>query len=117
VRQEFYGFLLTHFAIRGPMQEAALSADEDPDRLSFLHAVRVTRRKLSAFVISPCSQEENEGPSKSISPNSSKFLTERYWRLRHEVRETASRLTEAQTEFPFHGNKTNHPELSSLSRG
>lgn len=53
VRQEFYGFLLTHFAIRGLMHEAALSADEDPDRLSFLHAVRVVRRKLSAFVISP----------------------------------------------------------------
>jgi len=31
------------------MHEAALQADEDPDRLSFLHAVRVVRRKLAAF--------------------------------------------------------------------
>jgi hypothetical protein len=31
------------------MHEAALKADEDPDRLSFLHAVRVVRRKLAAF--------------------------------------------------------------------
>ena len=50
VRQEFYGLLLAHFAIRGLMHEAALKADIDPDRLSFLHAVRVVRRKLPHFV-------------------------------------------------------------------
>lgn len=44
VRQEFYGLILAHFAVRGLMHEAALQADEDPDRLSFLHAVRVVRR-------------------------------------------------------------------------
>jgi hypothetical protein len=49
VRQEFYGLLMAHFAIRGLMHEAALSADEDPDRLSFLHAVRVVRRKMATF--------------------------------------------------------------------
>jgi Insertion element 4 transposase N-terminal/Transposase DDE domain len=49
VRQEFYGLILAHFAIRSLMHEAALHADEDPDRLSFLHAVRVVRRKLAAF--------------------------------------------------------------------
>jgi IS4 transposase len=49
VRQEFYGLILAHFAIRSLMHEAALRADADPDRLSFLHAVRVVRRKLTAF--------------------------------------------------------------------
>jgi hypothetical protein len=49
VRQEFYGLLMAHFAVRGLMHEAALSADEDSDRLSFLHAVRVVRRKMAAF--------------------------------------------------------------------
>lgn len=49
VRQEFYGLLMAHFAVRALMHEAALQADEDPDRLSFLHAVRVVRRKLPAF--------------------------------------------------------------------
>jgi hypothetical protein len=57
VRQEFYGFMMAHFAIRGLMHEAALKADEDPDRLSFLHAVRVIRRKLPRFAaISPSAQ-------------------------------------------------------------
>jgi hypothetical protein len=49
VRQEFYGLMMAHFAIRGLMHEAALKADKDPDRFSFLHAVRVIRRKLPAF--------------------------------------------------------------------
>src|SRR6202790_3320763 len=49
VRQEFYGLLMAHFAIRGLMHEAALKADKDPDRLSFLHAVRVIRRKIASY--------------------------------------------------------------------
>jgi hypothetical protein len=53
VRQEFWGLLLAHFAVRGLMHEAALRADEDPDRLSFLHAVRVVRRKLPLFAAFP----------------------------------------------------------------
>ena len=57
VRQEFWGLLLAHFAVRGLMHEAALRADEDPDRLSFLHAVRVVRRKLPLFAALPPSCE------------------------------------------------------------
>ena len=57
VRQEFYGFLMAHFAIRGLMHEAAVKAGEDPDRLSFIHAVRVVRRKLLSFAAVPPSAE------------------------------------------------------------
>jgi hypothetical protein len=57
VRQEFYGLLMAHFAIRGLMHEAALKADEDPDRLSFLHAVRVVRRKIARFAAIPPSAQ------------------------------------------------------------
>jgi hypothetical protein len=49
VRQEFYGLLMAHFAIRSLMHDAALKAGEDPDRLSFLHAVRVVRRKVPLY--------------------------------------------------------------------
>ena len=59
VRQEFWGLLLAHFAIRDLMHEAALQADEDPDRLSFLHAVRVVRRKLPLYAAIPPSEEES----------------------------------------------------------
>lgn len=57
VRQEFYGLMMAHFAIRSLIHEAALKADEDPDRLSFLHAVRVVRRKLPAAIAIPPSDE------------------------------------------------------------
>jgi Transposase DDE domain len=57
VRQEFYGLMMAHFAIRGLMHEAALKADDDPDRLSFLHAVRVVRRKLPRLPAIPPSAE------------------------------------------------------------
>jgi hypothetical protein len=59
VRQEFYGFLMAHFAIRGLMHEAARKANEDPDRLSFLHAVRVVRRKMSTYNAIPPSGQES----------------------------------------------------------
>ncbi|NIS79989.1 MAG: IS4 family transposase [Anaerolineales bacterium] len=59
VRQEFYGLMMAHFAIRGLMHEAALKADEDPDRLSFLHAVRVIRRKLPRFCAIPPTAPES----------------------------------------------------------
>ena len=58
VRQEFYGLLMAHFAVRGLMHEAALDAGEDPDRLSFLHAVRVVRRKMAAYGAIPPSGPE-----------------------------------------------------------
>ena len=64
VRQEFYGLMMAHFAIRGLMHEAALRADEDPDRLSFLHAVRVVQRKMTRHnAIPPSEQESPSGPA------------------------------------------------------
>jgi hypothetical protein len=53
VRQEFYGLLMAHFAVRALMHEAALRTDQDPDELSFLHAVRVVQRRLPRSVAIP----------------------------------------------------------------
>jgi hypothetical protein len=57
VEQEFWGLLMAHFAIRGLMHEAALKADEDPDRLSFLHSVRVVQRRLARYAAIPPSAQ------------------------------------------------------------
>lgn len=59
VRQEFYGLMLAHFAVRGLMHEAALQAGEDPDTLSFLHTVRVIRRKVPHFAALPPSGQNS----------------------------------------------------------
>lgn len=59
VKQEFYGLILAHYAIRGLMHEAALKNDVDPDTLSFTHTVRIVRRKLNKFVsFSPSGEED-----------------------------------------------------------
>ena len=50
---KFWGFLLAHHAVRSIMHEAALRSEIDPDRLSYSHAVRVIRRKLPLFTITP----------------------------------------------------------------
>jgi hypothetical protein len=49
---------MAHFAIRGLMHEGALRANEDPDRLSFLHSVRVIQRRMARFSAIPPSAEE-----------------------------------------------------------
>jgi hypothetical protein len=49
VQQEFFGLLKAHFATRGLVHEATLKADEDPDQLSFLPAVRVVHRRMARY--------------------------------------------------------------------
>jgi hypothetical protein len=60
VRQEFWGLMLAHYAVRALMHEAALKVGKDPDHLSFLHAVRVIRRKLPWMVVTPPSEGESD---------------------------------------------------------
>lgn len=47
VRQEIWGHLCCHFAIRSLMAEAAAHAGRDPDRVSFVAALRITRQTLA----------------------------------------------------------------------
>jgi len=49
VIQELYGLLLAHFALRYLMHEAALQVDVDPDRISFVHALRVVGDAMAEF--------------------------------------------------------------------
>lgn len=54
VQQEIWGLLMAHFAVRQLMAKAAWQEHLDPDRLSFVHAVRVVKRKLpQAATLSP----------------------------------------------------------------
>jgi hypothetical protein len=48
VRQEAYGYLCVHYAIRWLMHSVALSARADPDRLSFTRTLRVARRTAAS---------------------------------------------------------------------
>lgn len=53
IRQEIFGLLLAHFTLRVVMHDAALRGGRDPDRISFLHTVRVVRRSLPRFAALP----------------------------------------------------------------
>lgn len=60
VRQEIWGILLTHYAVRHFMHEAAERADLDEDRLSFLTALRIIRHQISADAdFSPLTKESD----------------------------------------------------------
>jgi Insertion element 4 transposase N-terminal/Transposase DDE domain len=58
--QEFYGLLLAHFAVRSLMHQAALQGKVDPDKLSFVHAVRVIKRKLPTVLAFPPSAQSRD---------------------------------------------------------
>jgi hypothetical protein len=49
VIQELYGLMLAHYAVRALMHRAALAADEDPDRLSFVGALRIIQDSVADF--------------------------------------------------------------------
>jgi hypothetical protein len=71
VRQEAWGFLLAHFAIRALMHEAALGAlprARDPDTLSFTHALRVVRRTLPHVAAIPPSGPDAVGQRTRAHP-------------------------------------------------
>ena len=56
VRQEAYGLLLAHYAVRGLLHEAAVTTPggpRDPDTLSFVHGVRVLRRTVPRLAAVP----------------------------------------------------------------
>jgi hypothetical protein len=48
VRQEIYGYLCVHYAIRWLMHTVALEAGTDPDRLSFTRTLRAARRTTTS---------------------------------------------------------------------
>ncbi len=47
VKQEIWSLLITHYAIRDLMREAADTTDYDPDRLCFMRSLRVVRRQVT----------------------------------------------------------------------
>ena len=53
IRQEIYGYLLTHYAISALICRAATEADTDPDRVKFLRTVRIIRRRAAGPAFPP----------------------------------------------------------------
>ena len=62
--QEIWGLLLAHYGIRQLMAEAADQAELDPDRLSFMRALRVVRRQVSGQAAFSPSGAESRNPDR-----------------------------------------------------
>jgi len=56
VKQEIWGLLITHYAIRHLMHQAADTIDIDEDRLSFIRSLRVVQRSITSDADFPPSQ-------------------------------------------------------------
>jgi hypothetical protein len=53
IRQEIYGYLLTHYAISALTCAAATGAGIDPDRVKFKRTVRIVRRRVAGPAFPP----------------------------------------------------------------
>ena len=53
VRQEIYGYLLTHYAVSALICQAATQAGIDPDRVKFKRTVRIVRRRAADPAVFP----------------------------------------------------------------
>jgi hypothetical protein len=56
VIQELYALLIAHYAVRFLMHQAALQAAIDPDRLSFVHALRLVHDAIPEFQMTALDQ-------------------------------------------------------------
>jgi Insertion element 4 transposase N-terminal/Transposase DDE domain len=69
LRQELWGLLLAHFAIRSLMAEAAASAGLDPDQLSFMRSISLVRRQVTGqAAFSPQTARTSHGRSHRGDP-------------------------------------------------
>ena len=66
VRQEIYGYLLTHHAMSALICRAATDADIDPDRVKFMRTVRIIRRQSPTRRPFPPDQPGQADPSPEI---------------------------------------------------
>ncbi len=72
VRQELWGLLLAHYAIRALMAEAAASAGLDPDRLSFIRSISLVRRQVTdQTAFSPQTARTGQGHGHRRDPRKS----------------------------------------------
>lgn len=67
VYQEIWAWLCVHYATTALMARAALSADLDPDRMSFTHALNIIRRTATGTAAFPPSPVERPRRSRQSS--------------------------------------------------
>ena len=115
VEQEIWGLLLTHYGIRHLMREAADQAELDPDRISFIRALRVIRRQVTGQAAFSPSENWREQLRKRLTKSPS-------GRIRHagselaRARSSDSGITRTpRRNVPKKTSHTNLPRQSDCS--
>jgi len=99
VIQELYALLLAHYAVRFLMHEAALLAQVDPDRLSFVHALEVVRDAIPEFqMVAP--EQLDQLYTRMLRDIASVRLPER--RLRSNPRVVRRKMSKFHLKRPEH---------------
>jgi len=77
VTQEIWGHLCCHYAIRALMFDAAENAGHDPDRVSFVAALRISRRSIAGtgrlFSLTHATPSVGSGLTRSVSSSADSY--------------------------------------------
>jgi hypothetical protein len=99
VIQELYGILLAHYAVRTLMHEAALAADVDPDRLSFVLALEIVRDAVAEFqMVAP--EQQRTLYERMLRDMATKLLPAR--RMRSNARVVKRKMSNFKLKRPQH---------------
>jgi hypothetical protein len=99
VIQELYGILLAHYAVRVVMHEAALAAEVDPDRLSFVQALEIVCDAVYEFqIVAP--EQQRSLYERMLRDITAKLLPPR--RLRSNARVVKRKMSKFQLKRPEH---------------
>jgi hypothetical protein len=99
VIQELYGVLLAHYAVRTLMHEAALAADVDPDRLSFVLALEIVRDAVAEFqMVAP--EQQRTLYERMLRDMAAKLLPPR--RMRSNARVVKRKMSNFKLKRPEH---------------
>jgi hypothetical protein len=99
VIQELYGVLLAHYAVRTLMHEAALAADVDPDRLSFVQALEIVRDAVPEFQMVAAEQQRTLY-ERMLRDMAAKLLPPR--RMRSNARVVKRKMSNFKLKRPEH---------------
>ena len=101
VRQEVYGYLCTHYAIRALMAETAEHSGVDPDRVSFKGTLHAARRSVRQG-LGVASHSLAAGLLAAVAEAGDQLLRER--RLRAAPRAVKRKMSSYQVKRPEHRN-------------
>ncbi len=101
VRQEVYGYVLAHYAVRALISTAADDHDVDPDRIGFTRTLRAARRSIRAG-IGTSAQGIAKAVKETVTEICSEFLPVR--KLRAAARVVKRGVTHYPVKHSIHSN-------------